>query len=66
MLAVGERISRCVMVTRRSPEGSRTTPGCSRRIARERDEPLAVGATVVAPGEIAVGDRWTPPRARPS
>jgi hypothetical protein len=67
-LAVGKRISRCVMVNRAQPGGIESDSGVLREIARERENLLAVGATVVRPGEIAVGDRLTPlsgPRAGP-
>jgi uncharacterized protein YcbX len=59
-LEVGKRISRCVMVTRAQPGGIENDPRVLREIARERENLLAVGATVVRPGEIAVGDRLTP------
>jgi uncharacterized protein YcbX len=65
-LAVGMRISRCVMVTREQPGGIERDPGVLREIARERDNLLAIGATVVSPGEVTVGEELRPlpcPRA---
>jgi uncharacterized protein len=60
LIAVGKRIGRCVMVTRPQPGGIERDPGVLRAIARERDNRLAVGATVERGGRVAVGDRLRP------
>lgn len=60
VLDVHVRISRCVMVTR--PQGGGIEGGIEkdtsvlRTLHRERDGLLAVGALVVSPGAVAVGD----------
>jgi len=59
-LAVGKRISRCVMVTRAQPGGIERDRDVLREIAGERDNLLAIGATVIAAGEVAVGDELKP------
>lgn len=58
-LDVRKRIDRCVMVTRPQP-GLPRDLGVLRKIAETRDSCLAVGATVGAPGRVAVGDDLTP------
>jgi uncharacterized protein YcbX len=63
-LDVGKRISRCVMVNSAQPGGIESDSGVLREIARERGNLLAVGATVVRPGEIAVGDELMPVSGR--
>ena len=59
LLEVRKQISRCVMVTRPQP-GLERDLGVLRRINRERDGKLAVGATVVRPGSVSVGDPVNP------
>ena len=54
-LAVGIRIDRCVMTTRAQP-GIERDNGVLRTIHRERGGALAVGAGVVRPGVVRVGD----------
>lgn len=48
-------IDRCVMVTRAQP-GIPKDVSVLRRIVRERDNRLGIGAVVVEPGVVAVGD----------
>ena len=55
-LDVHVRIPRCVMVTRPQPGGIDKDTSVLRTIHRERDGLLAVGALVVSPGTVAVGD----------
>ena len=59
-LDIHERIQRCVMVTRPQPDGidGSITKDLDvlRRIHRERDSCLAIGATVATPGSFAIGD----------
>ena len=55
-LEVGMRIKRCVMTTRAQAGGIERDLDVLRTIARERDARLAVGALVIAPGTIRVGD----------
>lgn len=55
VLQVRKRIERCVMVTRPQPGLDRDLE-LLRRINRERDGRLAVGATVLWPGSVSVGD----------
>lgn len=57
VLRVGGGIPRCVMVTRPQPGGIEKDPTVLRRIHRERDGRLAVGAAVAVPGTVSVGDR---------
>lgn len=59
VVEVGKLIGRCVMVNRPIP-GADADPGVLRTILRERDGHLAVGAVVVEPGEVAVGDEVIP------
>lgn len=54
-LSVTQRISRCVMVTRPQP-GLERDLDVLRTISRERDACLAIGALVVSPGRVSVGD----------
>ncbi len=56
MLDVGKRIGRCVMTTRPQPGGIERDLTVLRTIARERDARLAVGALVMRPGRVSVGD----------
>jgi uncharacterized protein YcbX len=60
VLDVGKRISRCVMTTRPQPGGIERDLDVLRTINRERDGYLAVGALVVRPGTVRVGDRVLP------
>ncbi|MEO7398032.1 MAG: sulfurase, partial [Ilumatobacteraceae bacterium] len=60
VLDVGMRIKRCVMTTRQQPGGVERDLDVLRTINRERDGFLAVGALVVQPGVVHVGDRLTP------
>lgn len=55
-LSVGKRIARCVMTTRAQPGGIERDLDVLRTIARDRDACLAVGALVVRPGRVRVGD----------
>lgn len=57
VLAVRRPIDRCVMVTRAQPGLPRDLTVLKRVIA-ERNNRLAVGATVATPGRIAVGNRF--------
>jgi uncharacterized protein len=56
VLDVGMRIQRCVMTTRPQPDGIDRDLTVLRTIARERDARLAVGALVIRPGRVSVGD----------
>lgn len=58
-LDVTKRISRCVMTTRPQPGGVDRDLDVLRTINRERDGCLAVGAVVMQPGRMAVGDAIT-------
>lgn len=55
-LAVGEGISRCVMVTRPQPEGIERETAVLKTIHRERAGLLAVGAVVQQVGTVRTGD----------
>lgn len=59
-LDVGKRIERCVMTTRPQPGGIEKDLDVLRTIHRERGGDLAVGAVVVQPGSLAVGDELQP------
>ncbi len=59
-LMAQRRIGRCVMTTRPQPDGIGRDLEVLRTINRERGGKLAVGATVVAPGPLEVGDRLFP------
>ena len=58
-VAVRKPIDRCVMVTRAQP-GLERDVQVLKQIIAERDNQLAVGATVTTPGTIAVGDTVGP------
>ncbi len=60
MLEVTKRIGRCVMTTRGQPGGIEPDLDVLRTIARERDACLAVGALVLEPGQVCVGDALVP------
>jgi len=55
-LDVVKRIGRCVMTTRAQPGGIERDLDVFKRINRERDGCLAIGALVARPGTIRVGD----------
>ena len=55
-LAVGGGVSRCVMVTRPQTGGIERDTDVLRRIHRERNGELAVGAVVGQPGTVRAGD----------
>jgi uncharacterized protein len=59
-LAVGDRIPRCVMVTRPQPGGIGRDTGVLKAIHRERGGHLAVGARVLTPGTVRTGDALEP------
>jgi uncharacterized protein YcbX len=56
VLEIGMRLERCVMTTRPQPGGIERDLDVLRTINRERDGCLAVGALVVQPGAVRVGD----------
>jgi uncharacterized protein YcbX len=58
LLDVVKRIDRCVMVTRPQP-GIERDLDVLRTVRRERDGFLGVGAVVVSPGHLRVGDELT-------
>ncbi len=60
VLDVGMRIERCVMTTRPQGQGIDRDLDVLRTIHRERESCLAVGALVVQPGTISVGDVLNP------
>jgi hypothetical protein len=60
VLDVGMRIERCVMTTRPQPGGVERDLDVLRTINRERDGCLAVGALVIQPGTVHVGDALAP------
>lgn len=59
-LDVGMRIERCVMTTRPQPGGIEKDLDVLRTIHRTRGGDLAVGALVVRPGTVSVGDDLQP------
>jgi uncharacterized protein YcbX len=60
VLELVEPVSRCVMVTRPQPGGIGRDNGVLKTVHRERAGLLAVGAGVVTPGAVAVGDELRP------
>ena len=58
---VVKQIDRCVMTTRRQPGGVERDIDVLRTINRERANNLGVGALVVTPGAVRVGDAITTP-----
>lgn len=56
VLDVTQAVPRCVMVTRPQPGGIGFDREVLRRIHREHDGALSVGATVATPGTVRVGD----------
>jgi MOSC domain-containing protein len=59
-LAVVEPIARCVMVTRPQPGGIGRANDVLKTVHRERGGLLAIGAGVVVPGTVAIGDVLEP------
>lgn len=59
VLDVRKRIDRCVMVTRAQP-GLPVDRDVLRTVHRDRGGELAIGALVVEPGPVAVGDALAP------
>jgi len=57
VVEVTKRIDRCVMVTRPQLDGIGRDLDVLRTVNRERDTCMAVGALVVTPGLVALGDR---------
>jgi uncharacterized protein YcbX len=60
VLELVEPVSRCVMVTRPQPGGIGRDNGVLKTVHRERAGLLAVGAGVLTPGAVAVGDELRP------
>ena len=58
-LDVVKQVGRCVMVTRPQPGGIGRDTSVLRTVHRERGGTLAIGALVVQPGAVAVGDELT-------
>lgn len=65
LLHIAGHIQRCVMVTRPQPGGIDRDLDVLRRIAREREARLAVGALVSRPGTVRVGDQLQPATMAP-
>jgi uncharacterized protein YcbX len=59
VLDVTKRIDRCVMVTRPQPGGIERDLSVLKTVLRETDGLLGVGALVVIPGDVQVGDEVT-------
>lgn len=60
IIEIGQKIQRCVMVTRPQPDGIDQDLSVLREIARERAACLAVGALVTQPGIVRTGDEVHP------
>jgi uncharacterized protein len=60
VLRLVEPVARCVMVTRPQPGGIGRDNGVLKTVHRERGGLLAVGAGVLEPGVVAVGDELVP------
>ena len=60
VLAIGEPVPRCVMVTRPQPGGLGRETAVLKAIHRQRGGVLAVGAGVLRPGAARVGDELLP------
>ena len=60
VLDVDMRIERCVMTTRPQAGGVERDLDVLRTINRERNGCLSVGALVIQPGIVRVGDTLTP------
>ncbi len=56
VLHVRKPIDRCVMVTRPQPDGIERDLDVLKTIVRERAGNLSIGALVLEPGDVAVGD----------
>lgn len=56
VLEVTMAVARCVMVTRAQPGGIAVDREVLRRLHRDHDGTLSVGATVAVPGTVRVGD----------
>jgi uncharacterized protein len=56
VLDIGKQIGRCVMVTRPQADGITRDLDVLRVIRNERGGFLSVGATVLQPGEVELGD----------
>ena len=52
-------IDRCIMITRAQPGGIERDPGVLKTVVRERGGFLGVGALVVTPGQLGLGDEVT-------
>jgi len=59
-VSVTDRVPRCVMVTRAQPGGIDVDRDVLRWVHREHGGLLAVGASVVQPGRVRVGDEVRP------
>jgi uncharacterized protein YcbX len=59
-LDIVKQIDRCVVTTRPQPGGIERDLDVLRTVNRDRAGNLGVGALVVVPGEIAIGDEITP------
>lgn len=60
VLDVVKQIDRCVIVTRPQPDGIDRDLDVLRTVNRERSGLLGVGALVVEPGDVSVGDPLVP------
>jgi len=60
ILEVRKPLARCVMVTRPQPGGLERNLDVLRTIHRELDGNLAIGAVIVEPGMVRIGDRVQP------
>ncbi len=58
-LSIRKPIERCIMVTRAQP-GLERDLDVLKKVRRERENRLGIGATVSTPGEISVGDAVEP------
>jgi uncharacterized protein len=65
VLDVTKRIDRCVMVTRPQPGGIVQDASVLKTVLRENDGFLGVGAVVVVPGRLQLGDELTDLGLRP-
>jgi len=57
VLSIRKRIDRCVMISRAQP-GIAKDLDVLKRVIKERDNKIGVGAVISTPGEITVGDRF--------
>ena len=65
VMDVMKRIDRCVMVTRPQPGGIERDTGVLKTVLHEHDGFLGVGAVVVNPGRLRLGDEVTDVGPRP-